>query len=106
MSEGAATEALLLGSSTDCRALDVSKPDPQKAFFICCQIIKMFWALGTWDQRMHVHSETQRCPSSALIHTGTAGIGAALILEALGKETAREEAVPGKEKKEKEENAD
>lgn len=105
MSEGAATEALSLGSSTDCRALDVSRPDPQKACFICCQIIKMFWALGTWGQRMRVHSETQRCPSSAVIHGGTAGIRAALVLEALGKETVREEAVPGKEKKKKEEKA-
>lgn len=64
----------------------------------------MLWALGIWGQRMCVHSETQRHPGSALIHAETAGIGAALVHEALGKEAVREEAASGKEKKKKEKN--
>lgn len=75
-----------------------------KALVFCCQIGRMFQALGARGQRVRVDSEMQRCPSSALIHAGTAGVRAASVFEALGKETAREEAALGKgEKKEEKE---
>lgn len=74
-----------------------------KALFVRCQIRRMFQALGARGQRVRVDSEMQRCPSSALIHAGTAGIRAASVFEALGKETAREEAGLGKGKKKEEE---
>lgn len=35
MSEGSVLEALLLGSSTDCRAQDVLGTDPQTQSFVC-----------------------------------------------------------------------
>lgn len=70
-----------------------------KALFVRCQIRRMFQALGARGQRVCVDSEMQRRPSSALIHAGTAGVGAASEFEALGKETAREAAAPGKRKK-------
>lgn len=61
----------------------------------------MLQALGARGQRLHVDSEMQRCPSSALIRAGTTGVGAASVLEALGKEAVREKMAPGKEKRKK-----